>query len=59
MSRKDYIAIAAVFADAAERPAKVSAEQMRQIIAAHLCTVFARDNSRFNINRWNKAANIK
>jgi hypothetical protein len=58
MSKKDYVAIAAVFRGQVETKADPKRVQMIRILAHGIADVMARDNSRFDRARFLQACGV-
>lgn len=61
MTRKDYIEFAAILKDAKTSDANAyrEGEAMRQEIADKMINLFALDNSRFDEQKFRKAADVE
>lgn len=58
MTKKHFIAIAKMLADAAEYASEYNGEEMRAKIAHELCSIMQSDNSAFDRARFLRAANV-
>ena len=59
MSRKDYVAIAAILADERKYAADEEARVVLAAVASRMASLFADDNARFDRNRFLAACGVE